>query len=295
MKSIMRYNVPMKRSRPDLRPAPIAAWRYSACVSLSREWFFVQGKTLCTSLAIVAIGCPLCAAQAPVRIAAAADLQPILPSLLEEYQAKTGVSVAASYASSATLATQILNGDPVDLFLSADMGFAQRVVDAGLAVESQPVPYARGTLVLWERNDGPFHPLKVDALASPSIQSVAIANPEHAPYGRAAMASLTNLKLLPKVQAKLRTAANIAQAAEYAESGNAQLGLISLNSALTDKMRSEGSFVEMPGDSYPPIIQGAVVIKKQGTNSKAAQAFLDWLLSQSAQEEMGRRGLKPPR
>jgi molybdate transport system substrate-binding protein len=255
----------------------------------------MRGRMRCTAYLIVAIGCRLCAAQGPMRIAAAADLQPILPPLLAEYQSKTGVSVVASYASSATLATQILNGDPVDLFLSADMGFAQRVADAGLAVESQPVPYARGTLVLWERKDGPFHPLTVDRLGSPAIQSVAIANPEHAPYGRAAMASLTNLKLLPSVQAKLRTAANIAQAAEYAESGNAQVGLISLTSALTDKMQSEGSFVEMPSDSYPPIIQGAVVIKKQGANSKDALAFLDWLLSSSAQQELSRRGLKPPR
>jgi molybdate transport system substrate-binding protein len=230
-----------------------------------------------------------------VRIAAAADLQPILPSLLEEYRAKTGVSVVASYASSATLATQILNGDPVDLFLSADIGFAQRIVAAGLAVEGDPVPYAKGTLVLWERNDGPIHPLKIDVLTSPAIQSVAIANPEHAPYGKAALASLTNLKLLSAVQSKLRTAENIAQAAQFVESGNAQLGLISLTSALTDTMRSEGSFVDMPSDSYPPIIQGAVVMKRQGTNPKDAQAFLDWLLSKSAQEELGRRGLKPPR
>jgi molybdate transport system substrate-binding protein len=251
-------------------------------------------KIWCTACLIVAISCRLCVAQGQVRIAAAADLQPILPPLLAEYQAKTGVPVVASYASSATLAMEILNGDPVDLFLSADMGFAQHVVDAGLAVDSHPVPYAKGTLVLWERNDGPIHPLTVDVLTSSAIQSVAVANPEHAPYGRAAMASLTNLKLLSTVQPKLRTAENIAQAAQYVESGNAQLGLISLTSALTDKMRSEGSFVDMPSDSYPPIIQGAVVIKRQGANTKDARAFLDWLLSDSAQEQLGHLGLRPP-
>ena len=255
----------------------------------------MHGRMSCIACLLVAVCGHLSVAQGAVRIAAAADLEPILPPLLAEYQAKTGVSVTASYASSATLATQILNGDPVDLFLSADMGFAKRVIDGGMAVESEPVPYAKGTLVLWERNDGPAHPLKVDLLASPAVQSVSIANPEHAPYGRAAMASLTNLKLLPAVQAKLRTAANIAQASEYVESGNAQLGLISLTSALTARMQSEGSFVEMPGNSYPPIIQGAVVIKRQGANSKDAQAFLDWLLSKSAQDELAQRGLKPPR
>lgn len=238
---------------------------------------------------------PPCFAQKTVQIAAASDLQPVLPPLLTQYQAKTGVTVNASYASSSTLATQIVNGGPFDLFLSADLGFAQRVIDAGLGTASEPRPYAQGTLVLWERNDGPVHPVTIDALTQSSVESVSIANPKSAPYGRAAVASLTSLHLLPAIQPKLRIAENIAQAAQFVESGNAQLGLISLTSASTSKLRSEGSFIEMPRGSYPPIMQGAVVIKRTGGDAQNAQAFLDYLLSRPVQEELSRQGLRSPK
>lgn len=261
---------------------------------MTKEGRLMLSRTRAVVLATLLICGPLCLAQKAIQIAAAADLQPVLPSLLAQYQAKTGVTVKAVYASSSSLATQIINGGPFDLFLSADLGFAQRVIDAGLGTAKQPIPYARGTLVLWERNDGPVHPITIGALTKSSVESVAIANPEHAPYGRAAVASLTSLHLLPAIQPKLRTAENIAQAAQFAESGNAQLGLISLTSALTSTLRSEGSFIEMPRDSYPPIIQGAVVIKRTGAEVQSAQAFLDYLLSTPVQEELSRQGLKSP-
>jgi molybdate transport system substrate-binding protein len=232
--------------------------------------------------------------QTTLQVAAAADLQPVLPPILAEFQAKHHVEVKASYASSATLATQIANGGPFDLFLSADMSFAQRVIDGGMGTTPKPIPYAQGTLVLWERNDGPVHPLTIDALKSPLVQSVAIANAEHAPYGRAAMASLTRLNLIDAVKPKLRTAENIAQTAQFAESGNAQLGLLSLTSASTSKLKSEGTYVEMPSTSYPVILQGAVVVKRDGSDTKDAQALLEYLLSAPVQAELAKHGLKPP-
>lgn len=232
-------------------------------------------------------------AQTPIQVAAAADLAPVLPALLAEFQAKSGLAAKVSFASSATLATQIANGGPFDLFLSADMGFAQRVIDAGLTTTDKPVPYAQGTLVLWERKDGPVQPVTIDALTSPQIQSVAIANAEHAPYGRAAKTSLETLHLTQQVQPKLRVAENIGQAAQFVESGNAQLGLISLTSAKTDKLQAEGSYIEMPASSYPPILQGAVVLK--GNHSQDAQKLLDFLLSPAVEQELAARGLKAPR
>ncbi len=237
---------------------------------------------------------PLAFAQNTLQVAAAADLQPVLPPILAEFQAANKIEVKASYASSATLATQIANGGPFDLFLSADMGFAQHVIDAGLGATPKPIAYAQGTLVLWERKDGPVQPLTLDALKSSAVQSVAIANAEHAPYGRAAMAALTSLNLLDIVKPKLRVAENIAQTAQFAESGNAQLGLISLTSASTTKLQSEGTYVEMPSGSYPVILQGAVVIKRAGSDTKNAQALLDFLLSARVQAELVKHGLKPP-
>jgi molybdate transport system substrate-binding protein len=242
---------------------------------------------VCSGLAISA------AAQKTIQVAAAADLAPVLPAIIQEFKAKTGIEARASYASSATLATQIANGGPFDLFLSADMGFAQRVIDEGGAVSARPVPYAQGTLVLWERNDGPVHPLTLEALTAPSVRSLAIANPRTAPYGRAAMASLTSLHLAAAVQTKLRVAENIAQAAQFVESGNAELGLISLTSAKTAKLASEGSYLEMPSDSYPAILQGAVVLK--GKDPEDAQKLLAYLLSKPVEDELAARGLKAPR
>ena len=234
-------------------------------------------------------------AEDPIQIAAAADLQPLLPSILESFKAKYGVDASASYGSSSTLATQIINGAPFALFLSADVSFAKRVIDAGLAASDQPIPYAKGTLVLWERKDGPVQPLTIDALKSPAAQAVSIANPANAPYGRAAMASLKSLRLLDTVKPRLKTAENIAQAAQFVESGNAQLGLISLTSALTQKLQSEGTYVLMPADSYPPILQAAVVLRNAKSVQKGGQLFLDYLLSPAIQQQLGMHGLKPVR
>jgi molybdate transport system substrate-binding protein len=233
------------------------------------------------------------AAAQNLRLAAAADLQPVLPPILAEFEAKTHIHVDAAYQSSATLATQIENGAPFDLFLAADLSFPQRVIAAGLAESKEPIPYARGTLVLWTRNDSPFRDLSVDTLRQPEVKTIAIANAQHAPYGRAAEASLKNLGLYDQLKAKLVTAENIAQAAQYVESGNAQVGLISLTSALSDRLRTTGHYIAMPPDSYPPIEQGAILLKNS-SNKAAAQQLLDFLLSTETQKELAAHGLEPP-
>lgn len=234
---------------------------------------------------------PLASAQT-LRLAAAADLQPVLPPILNQFEAKTHIHVDASYQSSGTLTTQIQNGAPFALFMAADLSFPQRVIASGLADSAQPIPYARGTLVLWTRNDSPFHHLTVDTLRNPTLKTIAIANAEHAPYGRAAEASLKSLGLYDQLKPKLVVAENIAQTAQYADSGNAQVGLISLTSALTDRLRASGHYVAMPRDSYPPILQGAVVIKNS-PEAASAHKLLDFLLSPAVQKELAAHGLEP--
>jgi molybdate transport system substrate-binding protein len=244
-----------------------------------------------------------------LRIAAAADLEPVLPPLMAEFQNRTGVKVQAAYASSATLATQIVNGAPFDLFLAADLSFPRKVIAAGLADSPTPSAYARGTLVLWIRNDSPVRKLNGDlapgtppdkmlaallaALKSSSVRRVAVADAAHAPYGRAAMAAIDNLGLANALQPKLVVAQNIAQAAQFVESGNADVGFISLTAALTPQMQAEGTFVEVPARAYPPILQGAVVVKNQ-PNREEAHRFLDFLRSPSIEEQLTMRGLKTP-
>ncbi len=228
-----------------------------------------------------------------MKIAAAADLQPVLPALIEEFEHQSHKKVEASYASSATLAAQILNGAPFGLFLSADLSFPKKVVAAGLADGTEPIAYARGTLVLWARNDSPVQPLSLDTLRSPALRTIAVANAEHAPYGRASKAALEKLGLATALKDRLVVAENIAQTAQYADSGNADAGLISLTSALTPRLSADGKYVVMPDDSYPPLLQGAVVIK-QASGAEEAHEFLAFLLSPPIREQLAERGLKAP-
>jgi molybdate transport system substrate-binding protein len=235
---------------------------------------------------------PMCS-HAQLKIAAAADLQPVLPAVIDQFEKQSHLKVDASYASSATLATQILNGGPFGLFLSADLSFPQKVVDAGLADSTAPIPYARGTLVLWARKDFPVQPLSLGSLRSAGLHTLAVANAEHAPYGRAAKAAIEKLGLTETLKSKLVVAENIAQAAQYADSGNADAGLISLTSALTPRLSADGQYVIVPEDSYPLLLQGAVVIK-QSPEAAQAHGFLDFLLSPAIRKQLAERGLKGP-
>ena len=241
------------------------------------------------------VALPLCA-QAPkreVRVLAAADMQPVMPALAEAFEHATGIHIISSFASSSTLATQILNGAPADLFLSADFSFAERIVAAKMADTSAPIPYARGALVLFARKDSPFQPLTQNTLRDPRIQSLAIADPLHAPYGLAAQSLITALRLEKELKPHLVIAENIAQTAQFVESGNAQLGLVSLTVASSDHMKDVGSFIRMPA-LYPTIQQCAVVLNNSPHRSDA-HAFLDWLRSPSIQHNLSNYGLGPLR
>ena len=174
----------------------------------------------------------------------------------------------ATYQASAALTTQIQNGAPFDLFLSADMAYPKRLISDGLAD-------ARGSARLFhadqlcKRQPGPVGTEGFNlaaAIAGSAAKSwaaaAAIANPERAPYGRAAVAALNSLKLYDALRARLVTAENIAQAAQFVDSGNADAGLISLTSALTPHLSLSGSYFVIPRDLYPPIQQGAVIVSK---------------------------------
>lgn len=239
-------------------------------------------------------------AQTTLRVAAAADLEPVLPPILVQFQQSTNIRVQATYQASAVLTTQIMNGAPFDVFLSADLSYPQRLIAAGLAdtagrsAPHTPITYAKGTLVLWTRKDSPLSPPSLDTLRSPNLKHLAIANPERAPYGRAAVAALTSLNLYNALKPRLATAENIAQAAQFVDSGNANAGLISLTSALSPRMASSGSYFIVPRNLYPPIEQGAVIVVKS-TQRAAARKFFDFLLSPPVQAQLAKGGLTPVR
>jgi molybdate transport system substrate-binding protein len=226
-----------------------------------------------------------------LRVAAAADLQSVMPALAAAYEHATGIKLAVSYGSSGTLATQIINGAPMDLFLGADYSFPEKLVAAGLADGTTPTPYAMGTLVLWARKDSPLQPLSMELLTDPRVKSIAIANEEHAPYGRAAVAALRHLKLYDATSPHFVIAENISQTAQFVESGNAQLGLISLTAASSEHFKEIGTYVLVPTTAYPPILQCAVIMVKSERKAEA-HAFLDWLLSTPVQENLKTMGLR---
>jgi len=228
--------------------------------------------------------------QKELRVAAAADLQPVMPVLSQAYQQATGVKLVVSFGSSSTLAAQIVGGAPMDIFLGADFTYPEKVVAAGLADGTAPTAYAKGTLVLWTRNDSGLLPLNIERLIDPRVKTVAIANELHAPYGRAAAAALRKMKMYDAVSPHLVVGENITQTAQFVESGNAQLGLISLTAASTDHFKEIGTYVLVPTSQYPAILQYAVVMKNSDRKAEA-HAFLDWLLSSPVQGTLPKLGL----
>ncbi len=256
-------------------------------------------RRIVLSLLSLVMAVPL-AAQEPLRIAAAADLEPVLPPILAQFERSTGIHAEATYEASATLTTEILNGAPFDVFFSADLGFPKRLIDAGAADaagsadSTTPITYARGTLVLWTRRDAHLPPPSLELLRDPRLKRLAIANPERAPYGRAAVEALHRLGLYETLQPRLATAENIAQAAQFVDSGNADAGLISLTSALTPRLSSVGSYFVIPRDLYAPIEQGAVIVSRTKQRA-AAHKFLDFVLSPEVQSELKKSGLAPAR
>jgi molybdate transport system substrate-binding protein len=237
-------------------------------------------------------------AQTTLRIAAAADLTPVLPPILAEFEHATGIHAEVTYQASAMLTTQIENGAPFDVFLSANLDYPKKLIDAGLADaagskdSSTPITYAKGTLVLWARKDSKLLAPGPALLRSANLKRLAIANPDRAPYGKAAVAALISMKLYDTLKPRIVTAENIAQTAQFAESGNADAGLISLTSARTPQLQSEGEYWVIPHDTYPPIEQGAVIVTAT-THRNAAHSFLDFLLSAPVQAELELSGLTP--
>jgi molybdate transport system substrate-binding protein len=230
-----------------------------------------------------------------VHVAAAADLQVVLPTLAAEYEKTTGVKIVGSYGSSATLAQQIQNGAPQDVFLSADFVHPEQLIAAklahGLDRPNSPTEYARGVLVLWARKDSPVQPLTIDALKSDKLAKVAIANPLHAPYGLAAQQAIDKLGLTATLTPKLAVAENVAQSAQFAESGNAQAGFISLTLASSPRLKEIGTFVRVP-TVYPEIHQTGVILDSS-KHPAEAEAFLRWLTSKPVQARLSTFGLDP--
>ncbi len=225
-----------------------------------------------------------------IRIAAASDLSSALPEIVKQFEASSPCRAVVSYGSSGNFFQQLQNAAPFDVFLSADLEYPQNLQVAGLTVSNTLTPYASGKLVLWARHEAKLdlsQGLKV--LATSAVHKVAIANPQHAPYGKAAVAALRSAGLYDQLSAKLVLGENVSQAAVFAQSGNAEAGLIPLSLALSPAMRSAGSYIELPTSSYPPIHQAAVVLKTS-KNQPCATKLVLFLKSDKAQHTLQQFG-----
>lgn len=230
-----------------------------------------------------------------VRIAAASDLKFALDEIVALVaQARPEIAVTTTYGSSGTFLSQIRNGAPFDLYLSADLAYPQELVDQGLAAEEDLFPYAVGRLVLWAGDAGRLDPEGgLAALAAPDVRRVAIANPEHAPYGVAAVEALRSAGVLDEVEPKLVLGENVAQAAEFVQSGNADAGIVALSLVRSDPLRGAGSWAEVPLDAYPRLDQGGAVLGS-ARDPEAARVVRDAMLGPEGTAILERYGFSLP-
>ncbi len=225
-----------------------------------------------------------------IRIAAAADLKFAMGELSAQFERQAGTKVNVTYGSSGNFFSQMRNGAPFDLFFSADIEYPQKLEAAGLAEPGTLYEYAVGRIVIWMPPDSNVDVAKQEwnALLDARVKKIAIANPEHAPYGRAAVAALQNAGIYESVKAKLVYGENISQAAQFVQSGNAQAGIIAMSLALSPSMR-DGRRWEIPAKMHPAIVQGAIILKN-AMNKEAAQAFLEFVKSKAGRAILEKYG-----
>jgi molybdate transport system substrate-binding protein len=202
-----------------------------------------------------------------------------------------GLTLRITYGSSGAFFAQIQSAAPFDVYLSADVAYARKLAELGLASPLDVFVYARGRLAVWAPKRSPIEveALGLRSVLHPAAKRVAIANPRHAPYGRAAEAALQTAGLLDPVRPRLVYGENVAQAAQFVDSGAADLGLIALSLALSPALRDRGRIYEVPLDAYPSLEQGGVVLRS-AREPEAARALRDFLLSGEAATTLRRFG-----
>lgn len=229
-----------------------------------------------------------------LTIAAASDLAFAFKDLIRDFEAQTNDHVKFISGSSGHFYTQIINGAPFDLYFSADISYPKKLIDAGLAVEDSLYHYATGRIVLWVPKGSTLDVNKgIPVCLEPAVKKVAIANPKHAPYGRAAVSALEHYQVADRVNDKLVFGENISQAAQFVQSGAADLGIIALSIALAPTVEQQGTYWLIPSEAHPPLEQGAVIVKS-AKHSEKAKKFLTFMKSAPARSVMKRYGFTLP-
>jgi len=235
---------------------------------------------------------PAAMALEKISVAAAADLKFCMDEMVATFKkSHAGAEVEVSYGSSGNFTTQIRQGAPFDFFFSADIDYPRQLAQEGLAAQP-PVMYALGRIVLWSATLDATK-LTLADLERPNITKIAIANPQHAPYGKRAEEALRASKLWDKLQSKLVFGENIAQTAQFAQSGSAQVGIIALSLALNPELAKKGGYYLIPTTLHQPLQQG-FLITQHGKGNALAKTFADYIQSPVARAVMVRYGFVLP-
>ena len=236
---------------------------------------------------------PLCRAQ-EITVAAAADLQFAMQDVAARFQKQTGKTVKVVYGSSGNFFQQIQNGAPFDMFFSANLDYPKKLEAARLIEPGSFYPYANGKVVIWVKNESKLD-LKsgMQVLLDPSIKKIAIANPQHAPYGKAAVAAMQKANIYEKVKDKFVLGENISQAASFVVSGAADVGIVALSLALSPNMKDAGRYMEVPTSDYAPIEQACVMLKSSRNQDTAGQ-FLSYFKSNVVADILKKYGFDVP-
>ena len=259
-------------------------------VSTSRRAAVLAFTLLVTLGAATAPGCGK-RSDKTINVAAAADLSGAFEEIAKAFTAKTGITPRFTFGSSGTLSKQIAEQGPFDLFASANVDYVNSAIAAGACDATTRATYGRGRIVLWWRNDAPAAPPTTLAdVADARFKHVALANPEHAPYGKAAKQALEALGLWAQVEPRVVYGENIKQTLQFAETGNADVGIVALSLALGAK---GGQHVAIDETLYQPLEQ-ALVVCKHGGNAAAGKQLADFIGSPEGRAIMKRFGFALP-
>ena len=260
-------------SRPERRLALLAAFLFAlTCVFACKpKWVTIAP------------------AQDELTVAAASDLTPAFQEIGHEFESAYKTKVVFVFGSTGMLTKQIENGAPVDLFAAANVSYIDQLDQKGLIIPDSKAIYARGRITLWTPNDSTLRLQSISDLARPEVTRIAIANPDHAPYGLAARQALESAGIWERVKPKLVYGDNIRQTLQYAETGNVEVAIV----ALSLSMQSHGRWTLIPEELHQPLDQG-LAIMKSSQHQQAARSFAEFLRGPQAQAVLKKYGFTLP-
>ena len=227
-----------------------------------------------------------------ISVAAASDLKFAFEEVVNEFKKQhPEIKVETTFGSSGNFFAQLTNKAPFDLFFSADLGYPEKLIEQGEGLKESLFCYAVGHVGIWVRNDSPLNPERdgIAVLKDPAVTKIAIANPRFAPYGRAAEAALKHFEIYESIQDRLVLGDNIAQTAQFVETGAADVGMISASLATASTLKDKGRFWLLPTDSYAKLVQGGVILS-WAKDREACEKLRSFVISEAGQSILEKYG-----